>query len=118
MAHPVVWFEVLGKDGDNLQRFYGDLFGWKITVDNPIKYGMVDAAAKEGIPGGVGTVMEGTRPWVTFYVQSADLPKTLAQAERLGGKQLMPPKQIGDTTIALFQDPEGHVIGLVKGGQA
>src|SRR4051794_14244208 len=119
MTHPGVWFEVLGKDGDHLQRFYSDLFGWKITVDNPMKYGMVDAGApgKGGIPGGVGTVMEGTRPSVTFYVQSSDLQKTLTQAEKLGGKQMMAPRNVGgDTTIALFQDPEGNVIGLVHGG--
>lgn len=28
MAHPVMWFEVLGKDGSRLQQFYGGLFGW------------------------------------------------------------------------------------------
>ncbi len=29
MAHPVVHFEVVGKDLQKLQSFYGDLFGWK-----------------------------------------------------------------------------------------
>lgn len=50
MAHPVVHFEVAGKDLDKLQWFYGELFGWRTQV-----------------------------------------------------------------TIALFADPEGHVIGLAKG---
>ena len=29
MTHPVLHFEVAGKDLDKLQAFYGELFGWK-----------------------------------------------------------------------------------------
>ena len=42
MGQPVVHFEVIGKDGPKLQRYYSDLFGWEINSDNPMKYGMVD----------------------------------------------------------------------------
>jgi predicted enzyme related to lactoylglutathione lyase len=30
MAAPVVHFEILGRNGPALQRFYRDLFDWKI----------------------------------------------------------------------------------------
>lgn len=33
-ANPVVWFEVLGKDGKRLQDFYSRLFEWKIKLDD------------------------------------------------------------------------------------
>jgi predicted enzyme related to lactoylglutathione lyase len=116
MNHPVVWFEVLGNDGNKLQQFYGQLFGWKINTANPMGYGEVDTAgAQRGIPGGVGAAFPGGRPWVTFYIESPDLDRSLAEVERHGGKVLMPPKTISpDTTIAHFQDPEGNVVGLVK----
>jgi predicted enzyme related to lactoylglutathione lyase len=42
MAHPVVWFEVLGHIGERLRQFYGGVFGWRFDVENPMKYGMVD----------------------------------------------------------------------------
>jgi predicted enzyme related to lactoylglutathione lyase len=42
----VVWFEVMGEDGDKLQSFYRGLFGWKIDAGNPTKYGMVEAAER------------------------------------------------------------------------
>jgi predicted enzyme related to lactoylglutathione lyase len=114
MAHPVVWFEVLGKDGPRLQKFFGDLFGWKIQVDNPMGYGMVDTLTKQGIPGGVGQVFEGTRSWVTFYVETPDLAGSLAAARELGGKVVMPPKKLPDgPELAFFEDPEGHLIGLI-----
>ena len=42
MGNPVVHFEVAGKDGPALQKFYGDLFDWKIDNSNPMGYGLVD----------------------------------------------------------------------------
>ena len=42
MGQPVVHFEVVGKDGDKLQSYYAELFGWNINSDNPMNYGMVD----------------------------------------------------------------------------
>lgn len=32
MSHPVLWFEVLGLDGNRLQQFYSRLFGWEIQA--------------------------------------------------------------------------------------
>jgi predicted enzyme related to lactoylglutathione lyase len=28
-CHSVAWFEITGKDGEALQRFYGEVFGWE-----------------------------------------------------------------------------------------
>ncbi|MGC4087409.1 MAG: VOC family protein [Polyangiaceae bacterium] len=115
MQHPVVWFEVLGKDERRLTAFYSELFGWKIDADNPMRYGMVDTGSAKGIPGGIGPIDEKSRPGVTFYVASNDLAASLARAERLGGRTIMQPtKMEGAPELALFEDPEGHLIGLVK----
>ena len=114
MKHPVMWFEVLGNDGDGLQSFYQSVFGWSIDAGNPTKYGLVDTQAGRGIPGGVGTAIAGARAGVTFYVESPDITATLADVERLGGRTIMPRQALPDTTIALFADPEGHIIGLVE----
>ena len=52
---------------------------------------------------------------VTFYAQVEDFQKTLDSVESMGGKTLMPPTDIPDmVTFALFSDPEGNVIGIVK----
>ena len=114
MHHPVVWFEVVGKNGEGLQSFYSELFGWKVDANNPMKYGMVDTGTKAGIPGGIGNA-EGTQgSRVTFYVQAKDLPAALRRAEGLGGKVVMPVTELPDVTIAMLADPEGNVIGLLK----
>ena len=114
MTHPVMWFEVLGQDGDKLRQFYGGLFGWSFDANNPIKYGMVTTGDTRGIPGGIGQAYPGTRPWTTFYVETPDVAASLAQAGRLGGTIVLPRTVMPDVTLGVFEDPEGHVIGLVE----
>ena len=69
-----------------------------------------------GIGGGVGTGPDGYEGHVTFYVEVPDVGAALAKAESLGGTRMMGPDKIPEANIeiALFTDPEGHVIGLVK----
>ena len=116
MPHPVIWFEVIGKDVDALKRFYGELFDWPIE-DAPggMPYGIVAPEGQDGLMGGIGPDPSGGAGHVTWYVQSDDLQADLDKAESLGGKTVMPPMDpMPGTSIALFTDPEGHVIGLVK----
>ena len=112
MKHPVMWFEVLGKDSVKLSQFYGSLFGWTFKGD-PARYATVDANGR-GIPGGVGSIYANTRSWVTFYVETTDVTASLADAEKLGGRVVMPRTELPDVTLGIFEDPEGHAIGLVE----
>jgi len=114
MAHPVVHFEVSGRDLDKLQGFYGDLFGWNIQkVPGAMPYAMVEKDG-DGIGGGIGQAPDGDGH-VTFYVGADDPQAVLDKAEQLGGKTIMPVTELPQVTIALFADPEGHVIGIAKG---
>lgn len=69
-----------------------------------------------GIGGGVGSAPEGYDGHVTFYVEVPDVEAALAKAESLGGTRMMGPDRIPevDIEIGLFNDPEGHLIGVVK----
>lgn len=114
-ARPVVWFEVTGKDGPALQRFYGRLFNWEFA-DAGTGYGLVSAADK-GIGGGIGASQDGGPGLVTFYIEVDDPAAYLKRAEELGGKTILPAMEIPqfNLTVAMFADPEGHVVGLSKG---
>jgi uncharacterized protein len=121
MGQPVVHFEVIGKDGEKLQSYYAELFGWEIDANNPMKYGIVQRdgntnAEGVGIGGGVAGGMEGYPGHVTFYVEVPDAEAALAKAESLGGKRTMGPEEVpgGGMVIGLFQDPEGHTIGVIQ----
>lgn len=116
MGQPIVHFEILGKDAIRLQKFYAELFGWKVGQAMPDMgfYALVDAESS-GLAGGIGQEPGGgTR--VTVYMQVPDLSATLDQAVAMGGKVVMPPTEIpGVVTLAQLADPDGNVIGLVKG---
>ena len=124
MGQAVVHFEVVGKDGEKLQRYYGELFGWNVNADNPMQYGMVDAndnktmSGETGIGGGIGQGPDGYEGHVTFYVAVPDVEEALQKAESLGGTRVMGPEKIMDMVeLGLFTDPEGNVIGVVKDQQ-
>jgi predicted enzyme related to lactoylglutathione lyase len=114
MTHPVMWFEVLGADGGKLQEFYGGMFGWTFDVIKPINYGVVKTGDTRGIPGGIGQTFPGTHSWVTFYIETPDVDASLAKATTLGGTVVTPRTVMPDVILGIFEDPEGHVVGLVE----
>ncbi|MDX6615126.1 MAG: uncharacterized protein QOD60_217 [Solirubrobacterales bacterium] len=119
MGQPVVHFEVIGKDGEALQKFYGELFDWEFDTNNEQKYGLVDRDANLnekgwGIAGGVAKGPDGYDGHVTFYVEVDDVAATLDKVESLGGSKVFGPEEVfPGLVLGQFTDAEGHLIGLV-----
>jgi len=113
MGAPVVHWEIISPDAEQLQNFYSELFDWHIDRNNPMQYGLVDTHGEGGINGGIGKPPEGSGH-LTFYVQVDDLQKSLDRAEQLGGKTVMPPDEVPGTGVAsaMFTDPSGNLIGV------
>lgn len=109
----VLWFEIVGRDHQSLQRFYGELFGWQLLHDDAMPtYAMFTGEGGQPV-GGVGAV-PGDASWTTFYVQVDDLDAALARAQGLGARVLMPPVEQGPNRYCVVADLEGHPIGLVQ----
>ena len=114
-THPVVHVEILGADAPRLQRFYAELFGWKITL-NPAGYGYVPVAPAQPVTltGGIGPSPLG-QPLAVFYIKVDNPVAVLKKVEALGGRVVVPPVDVpGGITFARFADPEGNVIGIVR----
>ena len=113
MPGPVIHFEIGARDAAKIGEFYKQLFGW--TVDNSMPgYGLI-AGEGGGIGGGILQMEQDMPPYVTFYVAVDDLAASLAEAGRLGGKTVVPPTPIPNVgAFAMLEDPEGHMIGLMK----
>ena len=109
MAKPAVArFEVTGKDGSALRRFYGDLFDWTIHEGaEGSGFGVVEAT-ENGISGVIGPTRGDRTGHVTFYVEVDNLAPYLSKAEELGGKTVVPPTNIPEfgLAFAFFADPE------------
>ncbi|MBI3912722.1 MAG: VOC family protein [Chloroflexi bacterium] len=112
MSNPITHFEIIGKDALKLQKFYADVFAWKLGA--PARefgnYSLLDNEGK-GIGGGIG---EGDAR-VTVYIEVDDPQAYLDKVMKAGGKMLMPVTPVMEgVTIAMFADPEGNTIGLSK----
>ena len=114
MGNAVVHFEVGAADDGPLVAFYGTLFGWALQGFSGGGYTMIDTRGGGGINGGIGKSQTG-EPWSAFYVEVDDLQAMLDKANSLGGTTVMPVTDFGGaTTIAMFNDPDGLLVGLVR----
>src|SRR5215213_5838802 len=117
MKHPVLHFEVVGKDKDALVRFYRELFDWDIQDASVpgVEYALVPLDG-EHIGGGIGATSQG-EGHVTWYVGVGDVEAALQKVEQLGCTRVMGPESPAPgTVIGLFRDPEGHLIGVSGDG--
>ncbi len=112
MSRPVTWFEIIAPDSAGLRSFYADVFDWQLQPLDGMDYALVEQA-EGGIPGGIAG---GAPAQTVFYIRVDDPQAALDQIEAKGGKTVVPVTVIPDmVTFAQFSDPEGNVVGLVKG---
>jgi len=115
--HPIVHIEIPARDTGAAGKFYGDLFDWKIESDATYNYVQFQA---EGGPGGgfvevgqSGMPVEYKTDSLLVYVSTDDIDATLAKAESLGGKTLMPKTEIPHVGWwGVFSDPSGNRVAL------
>jgi uncharacterized protein len=113
MSNPVVDWQISAADLNALSEFYGKLFGWSITDSDP-SYRLVDTGPG-GLSGGLMRAPDGAPPYATVFVRVDDLVRTLEQVIELGGVVVVPPtKMDAAMSFALFADPQGVVIGLLR----
>ena len=76
---------------------------------------VLDPGVDGAINGGVGAAPQGSDGHVTFYVEVDDPAAALEKHLAAGGRTIQEPMDVPNgPTIALFADPKGHVVGLVK----
>jgi predicted enzyme related to lactoylglutathione lyase len=114
MPNPVVYFEIAGKDGKRLQQFYTTVFGWEMDTTRTPGYAYINTGAGGPPHGGIREEKD-VPPDKVLYVRVPDLGAALAMVKANGGQVLIPVTEVpGVVTFALFRDPEGNVMGLIK----
>ena len=110
--HHVVHVEFSAKDLEATGNFYRDLFGWEVVQITEMNYATFETGDNAG--GGFNPVSD-TNPsgTVVVYIGTDDIDASLAKAESLGGKTVLPKTEIPETGwFGLFSDPTGNVVGL------
>ena len=117
--HPVVHLEISAADTKAAGKFYGELFGWKIEVDERFDY-VQFMAEDTGIGGAfveVGDTYKAGQILPYVQVPAEEIEAFLEKAQGLGGQTVTPKTEIpGVGWFAMFADPTGNAIGLFAGG--
>jgi uncharacterized protein len=115
----VVHFEIPADDIERAQKFYSELFGWKIekfTGITPMDYwSVITSAETEGMGGLGGGMMKRQDPQqrITLYIDVPSVDAYMDKVKTLGGKVCLPKMAVagmGYFTVCL--DPENNGFGL------
>jgi predicted enzyme related to lactoylglutathione lyase len=110
----VSWFQIGTDDSEGARRFYGDLFGWKFTLDpEGDGYDLASYPGAEGPSGGIAHTDGPAQNHAMFLVVVRDVRAACEQAEKLGGKvSLEPTGSPSGLTFAYLDDPSGNRFGV------
>ena len=118
----VVHFEIPVDNPERAQKFYKDIFGWKIDKwEGSMPYWMVRTVEvdEKKMPKEVGAIngglmqrqQKGEGPVVFVNVKNVDA--YVKKIEKAGGKVVVPKMDVGGMGFyARIQDTEGNIIGL------
>ena len=111
------WNELMTTDPAAAKEFYGKLLGWEMEDMNmeQMTYTVVKAGG-DGIGGIMSLPPEdsGAPPHWGAYITVDNVDETVQAAETMGGKIMMPPRDIpGVGRFAVIQDPQGAFISLI-----
>ncbi|MCG6862524.1 MAG: VOC family protein [Chromatiaceae bacterium] len=115
----ICWNELLTRDPDRAERFFGDLFGWTTKINQSVMEGKYRIFVNSGeqVGGMIRIAPEwGDMPpnW-TLYLGVDDCDGTIAEAEKLGGRLLFPAMEIEHVgRFAYLQDPQGAVFAIIQ----
>lgn len=110
----VGWFEIGTDRPRDAERFYGEMFGWTFGADGSAgrPYQSVDTGGR-GPAGGLFDTGGKAPNYAIFYVVVRDVAETLARAEALGAKTIVPATTTdGGLVFAHLQDPSGNHFGV------
>jgi predicted enzyme related to lactoylglutathione lyase len=115
-----IWYELLTKDADAAQAFYGSILGWSFVDSGQpgMDYRIVNAG-EISVAGLMGITPDmaagGARTTWLSYVSVSDVDATVTDIEARGGSVVMPAMDIPNVgRIAMVADPQGAPFYIMK----
>ncbi|TMQ74024.1 MAG: VOC family protein [Candidatus Eisenbacteria bacterium] len=116
----LAWSQLNARQPAPAKQFYTQLFGWKAQDDPMPMGGTYTTLLNTGTP--IGGIMpmpvdvpaQAPSHWLNYFA-SADVDASVKKATGLGGKALVPGRDIpGVGRFAVIQDPQGAVFAVVR----
>jgi uncharacterized protein len=117
MAPTIVHFEIPSDNIERANKFYNDLFGWKMEkMPGPMEYWMFATSAnskgEQTISGGVIERKMSNEP-ITIYIGVKSVNDYAKKVEELGGKIIKPRTEVtGYGWFAVCMDTENNIFAL------
>ena len=117
MAPAIVHFEIPSDNIERANKFYNDLFGWKMEkMPGPMEYWMFATGAnskgEQTISGGVIERKMSNEP-ITIYIGVKSVNDYAKKVEELGGKIIKPKTEVaGYGWFAVCMDTENNIFAL------
>ncbi|MDH3252573.1 MAG: VOC family protein [Ignavibacteria bacterium] len=116
--NPVTWFEIPVNNLDRAKRFYEDVFGVTLSLNDFGTLKMAWFPMKEGSAGATGTLVKAetyvpSHAGTMVYFSVDDIEDVLKRVSVKGGKIVNPKRSIGEYGfVAHFEDCEGNRVAL------
>ena len=109
-AASLVWFEIPADKPERAQKFYGQLFGWKINPFPGVKdYWHIDTGGANDTPDGGMLTRKHPAHFITNYISVPSVDKAAAKVQKLGGSICMPKTAVPQMGyFVICQDTEGN----------
>jgi uncharacterized protein len=114
-----VWHELMTTDTAAAEKFYKQVIGWGTMSNMPGMMDYIMWTAGETPIGGLmpmspDAAKMGAPPNWLAYIEVPDADASLAQAQKLGGRVLVPAMSVDQVgRFGVLQDPQGAVIAVI-----
>lgn len=118
----VVHFEIPADDAPRAAKFYGNVFGWKVTKWGEQDYWLIDTGTKDkgGIDGGIAPRAglfknKGGVSSFVVTIEVKDIEETAKKVKKAGGEWADDGGLIhGVGFMQYFRDTEGNLFGALQ----
>ncbi len=123
MAKPqagrIIWTDLTVSNTDEVRDFYKAVVGWEASgVEMGVDYQDYNMLPPGGEPAAGICHARGVNanlpPQWLIYITVTDLDESIAACTRLGGKVVVPAREIGGNRFCVIQDPAGAVAALYQ----
>lgn len=113
--NPIVWWELATHDAEKTVRFFRDVFGWEINLDDRVGIHKIRHNPPTISGGGIFTLRRAKLPFVALYISVDDIHAMVKKIQEHGGFIMDPPLDTGGGEwICLFNEPSGVTFAMIQ----